>query len=383
MKNWFEKIVGAENVSEEIVDKEVYSTDASRIKSAGGTRIVCFVETDKQIHQIILFAKRNKIDIVARGGGSNLVGSAVPDNSIVIDFSKMNKILKVGKDCAIVQPGITIDSLNEQLGDKMFPVIPLSSDITTIGGCVSMNYGSPRSFKYGRTSEWVVNAEIIDGTGRSRELRSKDICGSEGGIGLITKVKIKLIPKVTGVSYEIFSFNELEPLVEKVSMLRNRTDVLSIEFINSVAAQVCLFGDKNYLLVEYEGKGGVVVKDEIKKLLVKRANMRHLLFNADYKIIQDPVVPFNNLVEFLYWLKMNKVPCFGHLGNGVLHPVFKDLAKIKPMYVVVNRLGGEANGEFGIGLLNKEYVKENKKAEFKILKDKYDPENILNRGKLV
>ena len=108
MKNWFEKTLGKENVTEEIADKEVYSTDASRIK--GSARIVCWVENDKQIHQIILFAKRNKVGLVARGGGSNLVGSAVPDNSVVVDFSRMNKILKKGNDYAIVQPGITIDS---------------------------------------------------------------------------------------------------------------------------------------------------------------------------------------------------------------------------------------------------------------------------------
>jgi FAD/FMN-containing dehydrogenase len=246
-----------------------------------------------------------------------------------------------------------------------------------------MNAGSPRGFKYGRTNDWVDKVEMIDGTGRSHELKGKDMCGSEGCIGLMTKIKIKLVPKITGVSYEIFGFKELEPLVEKVNMLKNRTDVLSIEFINDIAAQVCLFGDKNYLLIEYEGKGGVVVKDEIKKLLNKRANMKALLYNAGYKIIQDPIVPFNNLVEFLYWLKMNKVPCFGHAGTGVLHPVFKNLEKIKPMYVVVNRLEGDVNGELGIGLFNKEYLKEDLKTSFKILKDKYDPENILNRGKVV
>ena len=166
-------------------------------------------------------------------------------------------------------------------------------------------------------------------------------------------------------------------------MLKNRTDVLSVEFINDIASEVCLFGNKNYLLIEYEGKGGVVVKDEIKTLLSKRRQMRFLLYNAGYKIIQDPGVPFNNLVEFLYWLKMNKVPCFGHIGTGVLHPVFKNLEKIKQMYVVVNRLGGDVNGELGIGLLNKEFLKEDFKTEFGKLKEKYDPEGILNKGKVI
>ena len=111
--------------------------------------------------------------------------------------------------------------------------------------------------------------------------------------------------------------------------------------------------------------------------------MKALLFNAGYKILQDPKIPFNNVVEFLYWLKMNKIPCFGHVGIGVLHPVFKNFDKIKQMYVVVNRLGGEVNGELGIGLLNKEFLKEDLKTAFKVLKDKYDTENVLNRGKVV
>ena len=189
MKNWFEKTVGKENVSEEISDKEVYGTDSSRIK--GNARLVVWVENAKQIHQIILFAKRNKIDLVARGGGTNLVGGCVPENSVVIDFSKMNKILEVGRDFAVVEPGIIVDELNSKLKDKMFPVIPLSSDIATIGGLVAMNAGSPRSFKYGRVEDWVLGAEIIDGSGRSKDLKS-EIVGSEGCLGLITKIKLKL-----------------------------------------------------------------------------------------------------------------------------------------------------------------------------------------------
>jgi FAD/FMN-containing dehydrogenase len=248
---------------------------------------------------------------------------------------------------------------------------------------VSMNSGSSRSFRYGRMENWVEEAEFIDGTGRSQCLKGKDICGTEGGLGLITKIKLKLADRITAVSYELFGFDELEPLIEKVAMLRNRTDVLSIEFINNVASQVCLFGDKNYLLIEYEGRGGVIIKDEIKNLLDKRLRMKFLLFNAGYKILQDPKIPINNLVEFLYWIKMNKVPCFGHIGNGVMHAAFKDLEKIKPMYVTVNRLGGEVNGELGIGLLNKEFLRENAKSKFLKLKTKFDPENIINKGKIV
>lgn len=381
MKNFFEKVVGKENVTEEIADKEVYSTDASRIK--GSARLIVWVENDKQIHQIVLFAKRNKINLVARGGGTNLVGSAVPDNSVVVDFSRMNKILQIGTDYAIVEPGIIIDELNKRLKDKMFPIIPLSSDIATIGGAVAMNAGSPRSFRYGRTNDWVVSAEIIDGTGRTMELNGEDIVGSEGTLGLMTKIKIRLANKIKGTSYEVFGFDKLEPIVEKVAMLKNRTDVLSIEFINSIASEICLLGDKNYLLIEYEGKGGTVIKDEIKSLLNKRYQMRALLFNAGYKIIQDPKIPINNLVEFLYWLRMNKVPCFGHIGTGVLHPVFTDLEKIKQMHIVVRGFNGEINGELGIGLLNKEFVKENFKTNFMKLKQKYDPEGILNKGKII
>ena len=381
MKNWFENLVGKDNVSEEISDKEIYSTDASRIK--GNTRIVVYVENDKQIHKIILFAKRNKAGIVARGGGTNLVGSTVPDNSIVVDFSRMNKILEKSGNYAIVQPGITIDELNKQLGDKMFPIIPLSSDIATIGGFVAMNGGSPRNFKYGKTSDWIVSAELIDGSGRAREFKGSDICGTEGIVGLMTKIKIKLVDKITNVSYEVFGFESLEPLIEKVAMLKNRTDVLSLEFINDIAASVCLFGNKNYLVIEYEGKGGTIVKDEIKNLLDKRYNMKALLYNADYKILQSPKIPFNNLIEFLYWLKMNKVPCFGHIGTGVLHPAFKDLERVKQMGIVVEKLEGEMNGELGIGILNKFFVKEDVKSRFIKLKEKYDPDGLLNKGKII
>lgn len=380
MIDFFIRTVGKENVSEEKADLEVYATDASRIN--GVARLVIWPENAKQIHQIILFAKRANLNLIFRGGGTNLVGATVPKNSVVIDMSKMNRILDVGRDFIIVEPGITVDDINRVLKDMYFPIVPYSSSVATIGGMISTNASCTRSFKFGRMQDWVLETEIIDGTGRTR--KTKDIIGKEGMLGVILNAKLKLTHKISETSLSVFKFNSSEELVEKILELKNNEHILSMEFINELSARLSGLDEKYYLIVEYLGDDGKIIdKDKKKEILRKREEIPSLLNLNGYIFEEDIKIPTENLAEFLYWSKHKKIPCFGHIAFGIIHPCLKSREDVKSLYEIVLNLKGELTGEYGVGLLKKDVASAKLKDEIIKLKKTYDPNGILNMGKLI
>ena len=165
---WFEKLVGPENVSDEIVDREVYSTDGSQIK--GKTDKVVWVTDAKQINQIIHYCRRHKKHVVARGAGTNLVGGTVPFDSVVLDFSRMNKIEQIGRDYVVVEPGVVLDDLNNALKDKFFPILPEDSAVCTIGGMCGINSSGIYEKRFGKMKDLVIDVDMIDGNGKLRLL---------------------------------------------------------------------------------------------------------------------------------------------------------------------------------------------------------------------
>ncbi len=380
MIDFFTRTIGKENVSEEKADLEVYATDSSRIN--GVTRLVVWPENAKHVHQIILFAKRANLNLIFRGGGTNLVGSTVPKNSVVIDMSKMNRILDVGKDFITVEPGITVDEINRVLRDKYFPIVPYSSGVATIGGMISTNASCPRSLKFGRMEDWVQEIEIIDGTGRTK--KTKDVIGKEGMLGVIIKAKLKLTYKVSETSLTVFKFNTSEELSEKVFELKGNEHILSMEFINELAAKLSGLEEKYYLIVEYFGDDGKIIdKSKKRSILKKREEVPSNLILKGYIFEEDVKIPVENLAEFLYWAKHKKVPCFGHVAYGIIHPCLKSREDVKSLYDIVLNLNGELTGEYGIGLLKQDVASAKFKDNLIKLKKTYDPKGIMNMGKLI
>lgn len=380
MIDFFTRTLGKENVSEEKADLEVYATDSSRIN--GTARLVLWPENAKQVHQVILFAKRANLNLIFRGGGTNLVGSTVPQNSVVIDMSKMNRILDVGKDFIVVEPGITVDDINRVLNDKYFPIVPYSSSVATIGGMISTNASCARSLKFGRMEDWVQEVEIIDGTGRTK--KTKEVIGKEGMLGCIIKAKLKLTYKVSETSLTVFKFNTSEELSGKVFELKDNEHVLSMEFINELAAKLSGLEEKNYLIVEYLGDDGKIIdKGKKRQILMKREEVPSCLVLKGYIFEEDVKVPTENLAEFLYWAKHKKVPCFGHIAYGIIHPCLKSREDVKSLYDIVLNLNGELTGEYGIGLLKKDVASAKFKSDLIKLKKVHDPKGIMNMGKLI
>ncbi len=380
MIDFFRRTLGKENVSEEKADLEVYATDSSRIN--GVTRLVVWPENAKQIHQIILFAKRANLNLIFRGAGTNMVGAVVPRNSVVIDMGKMNKILDVGKDYIVVEPGINVSEINRALRDMFFPIVTEKSGVASIGGLISMNASCDRTMKFGTIKDWVLETEIIDGTGRTR--KTKDVIGKEGMLGAIIKAKLKLTYKISETSLSVFKFNTSEELSEKVLELKNNENILSLKILNELSAKLIGLEEKYYLVAEYLGtEGKIVNKEEKEKILKKLDILRSVLNSKGFIYEEDIKVSGENLAEFLYWAKHKKVPCFGNVGHDSIHPFLKSREDAKSLYDMVLKLNGELIGEYGVGYLKKNVASNKLKEEIIELKKKYDPNCIMNIGKLI
>ncbi|MEK6934848.1 MAG: FAD-binding oxidoreductase [Nanoarchaeota archaeon] len=378
---WFENLLGKEYVSDELFDREVYSTDASQIR--GKADVVIWPSDIKELHQIVLYSRRNKLNLVPRGAGTNLVGCVVPDNSIVIDFSRFNKIISIGQEYVVVEPGVVLQDLNNALRDKFFPIQPEDSETCTIGGMVGINSSGFYEKKFGRMRDWVAEIEMIDGNGRLKTY-DNEMVGKEGILGLITRIKLRIIDKINEKSMNVFKYNSLNETLNKVNELKQNNDILALEFVDTNSAKLLGLEEKYYLIVEYEGlEGGVKDIDEMMRLWNIRRKIFHKLASNDYIYLEDVLVPFENMAEFLTYLGSRKIPNFGGIGVSVLNLCFLSREEIKEVYDVVLKLRGVIGARQGIGILKKQYLNEVRKEEIKELKEKLDPGHIMNRGKVI
>ncbi len=389
-KESFAKIVGEENVLSKSIDKEVYAADASQVE--GKANIIVLPETIEQVHKVVRYAIRTNANIVIRGGGSGLAGGAVPQDSIVLDLSKLNKIVEINKkeNYAIVEAGVILDDLNYELEPELvFPIRPSSHSICTIGGMIATNAAGNNAIKYGKVCKWVDELEIIDGTGKLFKIKRQDInnfCGREGVTGIVVKAKLNLKKPSDKKSMELLKFGDIKKLIESVNKFKENKNVAGIEFFNDVAAELAQIEPKHHLIVEFESdEGSIKDAKNIEKLWDLREGMGPVSSSAGFIIMEDPKIPEERIIEFLDWIEANKLPCFGHIGLGIFHPRFKTSQKdlIKKMFKFVKEIDGEVSGEHGIGLNKKEYVSKEVVDEIKALKKEYDPNNLINRGKII
>ena len=390
MSNYLSKLLGEESVSENESDIITYSTDASQLE--GLTSFVVWPKTKEQVHQIILYARRNKKDLVVRGAGTNLVGSVIPQNSIVMDMSKMNRILKASKlrFYVEVEPGANPLKLNNLLKkvNLELPVTPSSEEICTIGGMVATNCYGIKSTGYGSIRKWVSQLEIIDGSGRLITVRGskiEDFCGTEGTAGIITRVKLKLIEKRPQTSITIYEFDDISDLLQKSRKLKNE-NVLVMEFISKQLQKHFTEDPKHLLIVEYEsGQGQITEKEEIERILDNLKKTPKKLFSEKLINIEDVRIKEEDLQRFLVYLEDYNIPSYGSISLGIIHPIFKKIEdeRIGKMYEFVKEKGNSCVGSFGIGISKKKYASYEIKEKIKKLKLQYDPDNILNKGKII
>jgi len=374
-------------VSEDELDRIAYSSDASALE--GKTNAVVWPRNAKDVQRIVEFALKGNTDVIPRGGGTGLAGEALQQNSILLDFSRMNQILEIGKDYVIVEPGIVLDHLNEELKKHglFFPVIPSSHSVCTIGGMIACNAAGVRAIRYGGMREWIDELEVVTGKGdviNALGEQIDDFCGTEGTVGIITKARLKVTEPIKKFSASVFKFDSSSELVRKVREVIGNKNVIAVEYMDKLTAKLSGDEEKFFLFVEYEGDEGQI-KDsrEIEERMRNRNILGQTLASRGYIVVEDPKIPFEKMPEFLDWLNLRGIPNYGHMGVEIIHARLRRGWDLNEFYEKVKALGGDVSGEHGVGIAKKRYVDEKFRNRIIRLKEKYDPKNILNRGKII
>jgi glycolate oxidase len=384
-----------------------YEYDASNIK--GSTKGVYFPTTIEEVRKIVLKEPR----ICIRGGGSGLAGGAVPEHNqdIVLDLSKLTKIGQIDFDRQTieVEAGVILDDLQTHLKEHSleFPVNPSSHGICTMGGMIATNAVGSRAIKYGKTSKWVRWIDVMDSNGnidRKGKTEMSDYSGMEGITGVIIKACLNLsqIKKRTATLIKITNRNKI---IETLKQLRKDENVSIIEFIDKKISTGIGLTDNYHLVVEYESafspksssenssdsketretSKGLLDDSEYEKLMEKRDSIYPFLAAEGYTRIEDPKIIIDKFPILLKWLEAKKIPVFGHLSVGILHPCFyiKQEKYIPEMMKLVKRLGGKVSGEHGIGLLKKQFVDPQDRRILENIKKRTDPKGKFNIGKII
>lgn len=451
-KEKLKAIVGAPNFLDSEEDKLVYSYDGTPVYQQL-PEAVLFPQDDEQISKILKLANTEKFNVVPRGAGTGLSGGSIPvDNSVVVVMTKWDKILEIDKNnlTAWAEPGVITGSLQrevEKLG-LFYPPDPGSLNVCTIGGNVANNAGGLRGLKYGVTKNYVLGVEMILPDGNMLKTGGKNmkdvagynlrdfIVGSEGTLGIITKVLLKLIPKPTQSITLLIIFDRLLDAGKTVSdIIASHIVPSMMEFLDNTTIN-CVEDythiglprkSQAILLIEVDGRGSIVQEDAetIRKIAVKN-NASSLKGAADEKeanilktarrsafsalarrmpttILEDATVPRSELPIMIE--KVSKaaklfdvtIGNFGHAGDGNLHPTCltderesKELEKAHRAFdFIFNeaiKLGGTITGEHGTGLAKKQFLEQLAGPAgvdiMKRIKTAIDQNNILNPGKI-
>ncbi len=428
-----------------------YEADAGVDK--GLPDAVVFPHTAKEVARIVSWASEHQVPIVARGAGTGLSGGAVADRGgIIVEFSHMDRLLDIdvhGRS-ATVEPALINLRLDERAKTHglYFPPDPASQRASTIGGNVAENSGGPHCFKYGVTTNYVIGMEVVLANGRHIHVGGQaldypgyDLCGlitgSEGMLGLITSITVRLLRMPPGVKTLLAIFDSVEQAGDAVSaviatgFVPATMEMMDQQIISMVepfahaglpldAGAILIIDIDGYpasideqmgeiatILQEQRGYGLHIASDEEERARIwlarKSAGGAIARLVPSYYSI-DITVPRSRLAEIL--TKVNKI-CerynirTGHLlhaGDGNLHPMLlipepenqEFMQRIRTAAGEIIQcsveMGGSLTGEHGVGIEKREHMSlMHKPAELMAMwdvKQIFDPNNILNPGKL-
>jgi glycolate oxidase len=444
------KIVGKENALTSPEERKCYSYDA---RTDGATPdLVVFPSSAQDVSQILILANKYRFPVIPRGQGSGLTGGSIPLNGgVVITFTRMNKILEIDTKnlVAVVEPGVITFVFQEEVAKYglFYPPDPASYKYSSIGGNVAECSGGPNSMKYGVTRDYVLGLEVVKATGEIINTGVKTMkgvvgydltrlfVGSEGTLGVITKIILKLIPAPEAKATILALFRQVEDTAEAVSGIVAAKIVPStIEFMDQASIRCSEQANpmgipediEGLLLIEIDGNADAIqaLAQRIKVVLMehnaadvkltqdpieadKLWQARRVVSQATYnlnpvKIAEDVVVPRSNIPTLIRFLedtgKKHGIPIlsFGHAGDGNFHVSLmikdteEDYAKahtaVEEIFSETIRLGGTLSGEHGIGTAKAPYIGMELSPEvietMRSIKAIFDPNNILNPGKI-
>lgn len=437
-----------------------YAHDEMPIYGKYMPECVCDVLTTEEVSAIMKLCNDNLIPVTVRGAGTGLVGGAVPlYGGVIIRTARMNKILEYDMKnlCVHIQPGVLLCDLAADALDHglMYPPDP-GEKTATVGGNVSTNAGGMRAVKYGVTRDYVLAMTVVLPNGDIIEL-GKSVCktssgysllhlmvGSEGTLGVVTQLTMKLIPAPKADVSLILPFADIETAIASVPTIKLAgLDPQSIEFaerdiVDSSAAftgnqvfptdvdgeevgayiLLTLVGDNEDVLdakmevvaelMEEIGAYDILVVDtpSLKKDVWAARSAFLTCIEADTKLIDelDVVVPVDRIAEFLNYThdvgveEGIRIRSFGHAGDGNLHiyccsnelEEAEFIARTKRVmdkcYAKCEEMNGQVSGEHAIGHAKKAYLKssvgDRAYGLMTAIKQVFDPNLILNPGKV-
>ncbi len=360
---------------------DAYSFDASLIKNK--PKDVVFPKTKEELIEIIKECIKNDQTITMRGSGTSLTGAATPsENAVVISCEKLKNI-EIKEDCVVCEPGVVVNDLNQELLKigKFFPIEPSSKKVATIGGMTSTNSAGLRAHIFGKMCDWIIELTIIDGNGNILKVDPKEFCGSEGILGAVIEVNLKITKPIEEKSYDLFVFDDFKSLIKKVKELKNKASIL--ETTSKNIGEMFGYKNKYCLICCYIDESGEY--RNCKEIIEKRESLYPYLAQSGNYLIEDPQMDLNNIINLVEFLEKNNIPFFGHIGAGILHPCFNSINSklIEKMYDIVKMYGGKVSGEHGYGIKKAKYIDQETKQKWLNLKKKYDPKNLFNPGKLI
>jgi glycolate oxidase len=455
-----QRIVGDKNLIYDDTEKmEAYAHDEVADPSfAHMPEVVVKPASAEEIAAIMKLANRAMVPVTPRGAGSGLSGGAVPVyGGILLSVERMNRILEIDREnmVVVVEPGVVTNTINEVLEEDglFYAGYPMSVETCFVGGNVAENAGGGKAVKYGVTGRYVTGLEVVLPTGEVVQLggkRVKDVTGynllqlmvgSEGTLGIFTKIILKLLPLPTAKVDLLVLFKDVPSAIAMVPQIMTNGRIIptAIEFMDKLSVQTtCRYLNEELpyeeagamLLIEVDGNTEAQVEQDyetIGKLCldsgaievyvadnhttqervwsVRRNIAEAFKVYSPVQSLEDIVVPFAQIPDLMPELerlseKYNVViPCYGHAGDGNLHAtVVKhpdtpmdawetlEHEVLVELYHVVAGLGGTLSGEHGIGSKRRGFMPlimdETLIDVQRRIKAAFDPNNVLNPGKI-
>lgn len=443
--------VGATNVltaPEDVVPYSFDGTAALRERPA----CVVFPRCTREVSECLQIAHRAKVPVVTRGSGTGLSGGSVPvANGIVLSTIHLDRILELDDRNLTLraQAGVITQDIDRRAAEfgLFYPPDPGSQKVSTIGGNVAENSGGLRGLKYGVTRDYVMGLEVVLADGKVIWLGNKCVkdvagyslrdlfIGSEGTLGVVTEVLLKLLPRPEARRTALAIFSSVETAAETVAaIIAARIVPCTLEFLDRQTIRCiedfCNAGlpvdSAALLLMETDGRIEAVEREmDAMSSIAERfgANVQLAASEADAErlrfsrrtafsalarvrpttILEDVTVPRSCLPEMIAFISATasryslQIGTFGHMGDGNLHPTFltdeRDANEMHRVELALSEivdktlaLGGTVTGEHGVGLAKKAFLKkqlgDGSYELLRQLKHAFDPNSILNPGKI-
>lgn len=435
-------------VAANVITGDMIGADFCHDEYPGGNYVpeaVVEAVSTEEVAAVLKLCNEAGVPVTVRGAGTGQVGGSVPvKGGIVLSVKGMNQILGYADGVLKVQPGVLLQDVKAAAEANGMYYPPDPGELTaTIGGNVATNAGGPCAVKYGKTRDYVVDATVVLADGTVTGLAGKeDVIGSEGILGVITELSLKLIEKPGADAILLFPFMDIESAVAGAkAILANDFDPAVVELMDTdivefsgkvtgnpvfpvemdgervgATLMVTIEGeDDDDVMEKMEAVAGLAEEGEIEPLDIlvgDTISMKrdfwaaHAAFHTSmesgakcaYEVNVD--VPMDAAAEMIEFAKetaeSNELKAYihSHLASGGMHihlaseksredsrenaKAFFDTA-----YAKVLELGGDVIGEYGVGYAKVEYLSEAVKAEFKEKKGWFDPKGIMNPGKIV